>query len=559
MRIFKSNLSSKNFLAQGSGYAKEYLSQIDSEYEGYKDRPIKELSFSSFAEYFRSGNRLSYENEYFHRRTLLRDFALKAWLGDESALGRLENVMGAVCEERTWALPAHLGGNINAETIDLFAAETAQTLTEIISLLQEKLSDTVVERCISEVRRRVLDAFVNRSKPYNWESMKNNWCAVCGGCVGMTVLYLVEDENDIRSITDSLKQTFDSYISSFADDGACLEGLYYWNYGMMYFTAFLDLYKQRMGEDFPVDTDKVRKMADFAHKCCISDGITISFSDGNERDRIYSGLADKLHEIYGSSLISNEYLAGFNGDDCGRWCKAVRDIAWTEETKKSGTNCGNTVLPTAQWAVLCGDNISVAFKGGSNGEPHNHNDVGNIIVVKNGSVVLCDIGAGEYTADYFSDGRYNIFCNRSMGHSVPLIIGNEQKTGGGYCARGFFADGNTAGADISGAYGIDVLKECVRTVRCEGDKVEVQDKFTLDRETEITERFITRHSAVIENNEVKIIADGKRLGSLITDNAHEIEIKTYTHHEHDGSISDITAIDFKFAANGKYSFLVKIL
>ena len=97
MRIFKSNLSSKNFLAQGSGYAKEYLSQIDSEYEGYKDRPIKELSFSSFAEYFRSGNRLSYENEYFHRRTLLRDFALKAWLGDESALGRLENVMGAVC------------------------------------------------------------------------------------------------------------------------------------------------------------------------------------------------------------------------------------------------------------------------------------------------------------------------------------------------------------------------------------------------------------------------------------------------------------------------------
>ena len=87
----------------------------------------------------------------------------------------------------------------------------------------------------------------------------------------------------------------------------------------------------------------------------------------------------------------------------------------------------------------------------------------------------------------------------------------------------------------------------------------MQDKFTLDRETEITERFITRHSAVIENNEVKIIAEGKRLGSLITDNSYEIEIKTYTHHEHNGSISDITAIDFKFSAKGKYSFLVKIL
>ena len=96
MRIFKSNLSSKNFLAQGSGYAKEYLSQLGSEYEGYKDRPIKELSFSSFAEYFRSGNRLSYENEYFHRRTLLRDFALKAWLGDESEHGRCRRTLAAI-------------------------------------------------------------------------------------------------------------------------------------------------------------------------------------------------------------------------------------------------------------------------------------------------------------------------------------------------------------------------------------------------------------------------------------------------------------------------------
>ena len=559
MRIFKSNLSPEKFLSQNSRYTKEYLSQLDSEYARYKDEPIKELSFSSFMEYFRSGNRLLYENEYFHRRTLLRDFALKAWLGDESALGRLENVMGAVCEERTWVIPAHLGGNINAETIDLFAAETAQTLTEIISLLQEKLSNTIIERCITEVKRRVLDPFINRAEPYNWESMKSNWCAVCGGCLGMTALYLIEDENDIRSITDSLKQTFDSYILSFADDGACLEGLYYWNYGMMYFTAFLDLYKQRMGEDFLVDTDKVRKMADFAHKCCISDGITISFSDGYERDRIYSGLADKLHEMYGSALISEEYLAYFDCDDCGRWCKAVRDIAWTSGTKKNDTNCVNTVFPTAQWAVLRGDNISVAFKGGNNGEPHNHNDVGGIIAVKNGSVLLCDIGAGEYTAGYFSDGRYNIFCNRSMGHSVPLINGNEQKTGGEYKACGFFSDGNMARADISGAYGIDALKECVRTVRCWGNQAEIEDKFTLDSETEITERFITRHSAVIENNEVKIIADGKLLGRLVTDNVHEIEIKTYTHHEHDGSVSDISAIDFKFTAKGEYIFLVKML
>ncbi|MCC8160580.1 MAG: hypothetical protein LIO53_04585 [Oscillospiraceae bacterium] len=224
MRIFKSNLSNKNFLSSGGEYAREYLSQLDGEYEMYKDSPARELSFSSFKEYFVSGNRLAYENEYFHRRSVLRDFALKAWLGEDGALIRLENVMWAVCNELTWALPAHLGGDMFAETIDLFAAETAQTLTEILSLLHGKISEEIEERCIGEVKRRVLNPFVSRKNPYAWESMESNWCAVCGGCVGMTALYLIEDNNDLKSVTDSLKPTFDSYIAGFGADGACLEG-----------------------------------------------------------------------------------------------------------------------------------------------------------------------------------------------------------------------------------------------------------------------------------------------------------------------------------------------
>lgn len=557
MQIFKSNLSFKKFLSSGGAYAREYLSQLNSEYEKYKDEPIRELSFTAFAEYFRSGSRLAYENEYFHRRTLLRDFALKAWLGDDGALKRLENIMRAVCSERTWVLPAHLD-SIQSETIDLFAAETSQTLTEIISLLDERISDKTVQMCISEVKKRVLDPFINRSEPYNWESMKNNWCAVCGGCVGMTALYLTEDGETLKSITDSLKHTFDSYISSFAEDGACLEGLYYWNYGMMYFTAFLDLYKQRIGKDFPVNIGKVRKMADFARKCCISDGITVSFSDGYESDRIYSGLSCRLNKMYGVSAVESEYISSFSGDGCGRWCRAVRDIAWTE-VQAEEIQKENTILPDSQWALLRGEGMSVAFKGGNNGEPHNHNDVGSIIAVKNGEALLCDIGAGEYTSEYFSDRRYNIFCNRSMGHSVPIINGCEQKAGSEYASCGFFADGGMAGADISGAYGIAYLRECVRAVRCDGDKAEIEDKFILDEETEITERFITRRAAVAESNGVKIMSDGKQIASLITGSKCSIEIKTYGHHEHDGSMSDITAIDFKFTAKGKYKFLVKIL
>ncbi|MCD8180675.1 MAG: heparinase II/III family protein [Firmicutes bacterium] len=557
MRIFKSNLSNKNFLSSGGEYAREYLSQLDGEYEMYKDSPIEELSFSSFKEYFVSGNRLAYENEYFHRRAILRDFALKAWLGGDGALIRLENVMRAVCNERTWALPAHLGGDMFADTIDLFAAETAQTLAEILSLLHGKISEEIEERCIGEVKRRVLNPFVNRKNPYAWESMESNWCAVCGGCVGMTALYLIEDDNDLKSVTDSLKPTFDSYILSFAADGACLEGLYYWNYGMMYFTAFLDLYRQRFGEDYPADFDMLKKMADFGHKCCISDGITISFSDGYERDKLYAGLSCYLNRTCGAGAAGIGYIARFSGDECGRWCKAVRDIAWTD-TSVFKEEKENAVLPEAQWALLRGGEMSVVLKGGNNGEPHNHNDVGNIIAVKNGSVILCDIGAGEYTSEYFSEDRYDIFCTRSMGHSVPLINGGEQKTGGIYRASGFFADGNEARADISGAYGNDALRKCARQVKCASNEILLSDKFVLDKRTEITERFITRHKAFAENNEVKIMRDGNIIGRLITENVCDIEIKTYEHREHNGGVSLITAVDFSFTANDVYNFSLKI-
>ncbi|MCC8160579.1 MAG: heparinase II/III family protein [Oscillospiraceae bacterium] len=326
---------------------------------------------------------------------------------------------------------------------------------------------------------------------------------------------------------------------------------------MMYFTAFLDLYRQRFGEDYPADFDMLKKMADFGHKCCISDGITISFSDGYERDKLYAGLSCYLNRTYGAGTAGIGHIARFSGDDCGRWCKAVRDIAWTD-TSVFKEEKENAVLPEAQWALLRGGEMSVVLKAGNNGEPHNHNDVGNIIAVKNGSVILCDIGAGEYTSEYFSEGRYDIFCTRSMGHSVPLINGGEQKTGGTYRANGFFADGNEARADISGAYGNDVLRECARQVKCASNEILLSDKFVLDKRTEITERFITRHKAFAENNEVKIMRDGNIIGRLITENVCDIEIKTYEHREHNGGVSIITAVDFNFTANDVYNFSLKI-
>jgi hypothetical protein len=565
MYIYKSNLSNKGFLKEKSEYALRYLDELEKEYNTVKDKPLTELSFSSFMSYAKTGERLTYENEYFARRRALRDYALITWCsGDETAAKQLENVMWAVCNEFTWCLPAHLGEDIFTETIDLFSAETAQTMAEIISLLYEKLSDEIIKRCKSEINRRVLLPFVNRKKPYGWERAQSNWSAVCGGCVGMTALYLTEDDNAAKAITNDLKKPFECYLSSFADDGTCYEGLYYWNYGMMYFTAFLDLYRQRMGERFETDDEKLCRIADFACKCCMGGGLTVSFSDAGEKDRIYSGLICRLNEMFGAHIPQTEYLAAFSGDECGRWCKAVRDIAWTKTIEKITDMRRNDVCADAQWAILRGENMSVAIKGGSNGEPHNHNDLGSIVVTKNGKTVLCDLGAGEYTADYFSEKRYGILCNSSRGHSVPIINEEEQKNGAEFSTDNFAYNEKTASMNIGGAYGISNLKSCMRTVSCDNNITVIKDEYLLckpnDDALEVCERFVTRNTVTEKDGEIKIISDGQCIAVIEpqSENEFDVEFTEYIHREHDGTETVVTAIDFKFTVKDKCCFLVKV-
>ncbi len=75
------------------------------------------------------------------------------------------------------------------------------------------------------------------------------------------------------------------------------------------------------------------------------------------------------------------------------------------------------------------DALVIAVKGGHNGEMHNQNDVGNIIVHLNGESVIPDIGRGRYTRAYFGPERYEHLVNSSRGHSVPLVNEQEQLPG----------------------------------------------------------------------------------------------------------------------------------
>ena len=128
----------------------------------------------------------------------------------------------------------------------------------------------------------------------------------------------------------------------------------------------------------------------------------------------------------------------------------------------------------------------VAAKGGHNAESHNHNDVGSFIVYADGYPALIDVGVETYTAQTFSDRRYEIWTMQSRFHNLPAVNGVMQKEGREYRATNvsYEADDSKAefGLDLHTAYPEEAsVKFWRRTITLNrGENLEVRDRYELE-------------------------------------------------------------------------------
>ncbi|MBQ9120172.1 MAG: heparinase II/III family protein [Lachnospiraceae bacterium] len=440
---------------QETEYLKKFWAEIEQTGEVLRMQELPKLTREDFFLFHETGNRLVYEKAYFGRRKFLTVFGILAeFRGKQEDVEKLEEILAEVCEERFWALPAHVNfAHLDEDTIDLFAAETAQTLAEMLEIFKDRLSRELIERVQGEIMRRVLIPFCSSTFPYSgWETDRCNWSAVCAGSVGMAAIYMHRQgvlseewkEACIRRVCAALQ----CYLEGMEEDGACTEGLGYYNYGMSYYTAFAELlYEETKGNIRLMEQPKCEKIAAFQEKCYFGKGVSVSFSDGSARESFLPGLTAYLAHCYPATQTPDYSVAHFLEDDaCYRWIMNERNIRWllqyakeeNAQTKVEAQTLTAAYLPSAQW-MICKDKHGNGFaaKGGHNAESHNHNDIGHFLCVYDGSMLLADLGAGEYTRDYFGAGRYEILCNRSLGHSVPLINDCEQCAGGEYRAGAF--------------------------------------------------------------------------------------------------------------------------
>lgn len=499
---------------KADSFYKPFLADLKEICTHYQNGDTPAVRLDEMMIVYETGSRKEYEKSYFDRRARMNGLFLRFLLYGEAAdRAALENMVWAICDEFTWAVPAHVDieqdmADIHTQ-IDLFAAETAQALAEIDYILGDRLSPQIRRRIRYETEGRIFGAMDRRT--FNWETMTNNWSAVCAGCVGMTYLYLAPER--YPQVEPRLIAAFDQFFSGYGDDGACTEGLAYWSYGFGYFIYFAQLLLEWNGTDL-IHQEKIRNIAMFQQHMYMQDDTAVSFSDGHMRQTCEAGLAFFLKRTFPEEIqiprpaCQSKIHLG-DGINLIRFAPLVRQFFWTDPAlAPAGEPAQDAYYADAQWFIARREGYAFAAKGGHNGEPHNHNDLGGFILTAGGVQCLCDLGAGEYTREYFGDQRYTLLCNSSRGHSVPVINGQAQLPGAERQASVLGRTKDSFTLELAGAYGLSELLSLVREFRLSEDGVQLRDTFQFAQPgCQAVERFVS----VIPPAET---AEGLQIGAI---------------------------------------------
>lgn len=548
----------KKFLA-------DYERDIAESADRMRDEKLQPITHELFDLFEKDGSRIPFENVYFHRRGFLAVFGMASilWRKPED-IKKLCEVMEDICTEFCWALPAHVHKDKHPDdwthTVDLFASETASAMGEIIGLLGDALPANVAEHVKNEILERVIVPFESSPVPYDfWENGSNNWNAVCSGSVGCAAIRVLADMDPERlnALLERLQSSLVYYRNGFSKDGACMEGLGYFTYGMSFYAAFAqELEAYTGGKVDLMAGEQIKKIMEFQQKCYFPGGPSISFSDGDSNEHFRVGLtcylAMKDPDVRFPTM---DHAASLHSDSCYRWESLYRDYIVTKEyieqlekkgeaepEEKPSADYVQYRLTDAQWSICSGAHLTgLACKGGHNEEPHNHNDVGSFHYAIGDEVFLDDLGAGEYTREYFRAAtRYTFFVNQSESHNVPLISGKGQLPGEEYHCTSFHADGKGYTCmRLEKAYDEPDLKSFERCLRFhpETGVLTVSDAFEAEETAEkppvITESLITKWPPVLQGRYVLLKGEHQSCRLSLPENT-AVQVSAVNYSDHKG-------------------------
>lgn len=483
------------------------------------------LPATLFLDYSRTGARTPYQIPYYERRYALADLVLAECVqGQGRYLDDIVNGIWVICEETYWGVPAHVwvqaAGNTLPDrrepTVDLFAAETAALLAWTHYLLNDMLdtvSPLVRPRMEQEIRERILE--VNRTRSdFPWQGnlgsrRVNNWNPwICSNWL-TCILALETDDRQRAADIFLLLQTVDRFIDPYPADGGCDEGPNYWGRaGASLYENLELLYGATAGQIDVFQESLIQEIGKFIYRAHIAEDYYLNFADASalmepEALLVYlfgQRIADPVMQAYGTWLTDRQQILTHGlteGEGVRKQSSLGRALpalfALTEVAAQTGTAplLRDVWLPEIEVMSSRDQEGSavgfyVAIKGGHNAESHNHNDIGNFVVYRDGLPLLVDAGVEEYTAKTFGPNRYDIWTMQSAYHNLlPTLDGVQQLPGAAYKAASadFRGDDEVAAmtVDFAPAYGPEAgIQRWLRTIYAgRGRSIDINDQYQL--------------------------------------------------------------------------------
>lgn len=421
-------------------------------------RPWGVLLLSQFNEFKQNGNRVNYENKYFERRNKFTALLIGEITERKGRyMADIADGLGLLLEESTWALPAHMSfqkagfglPDVQDPTVDLFASQTGALLAWTRLLLKDELnsySPQLVKRIDYELNRRIFEPYLNRN--FSWMGFgggkMNNWNTFINTNVLTTALLAQDDKVKRVATIDKTIRSIDFFLNDYPADGGCDEGPSYWNIAGGSLIQYLDLLNTYSNGRLDFSKNQlIHNIGSYIYKVHINDRYYVNFADAssmNTQDPLKVYLFGKLFNdprlIGFAAYIRqvNNSASGYNLGDIGSFIGGLAADAVLNKTTPKAPLVQQSWLPDLQVLTLHQNEGSpkglfFAAKGGNNNESHNHNDVGNFILYKDGMPVIVDAGVGTYTAQTFGRDRYKLWFMQSGWHNCPVINGTEQRNG----------------------------------------------------------------------------------------------------------------------------------
>lgn len=463
-----------------------------------------------------AGDRSSMYDQYEASVTRLRQELGTVFLAycctlEEVYLDAVVQRLGILAGLRSWTKPSSDRdlGNFNgtAPTIDLRSSRLAWQLAIVLDKLRDRLPENLKNQLEKELRRRIIRIYrdtithqvrfhyTQQNDNYYWLKARNNWNAVClAGVIGV-ILAVEEDPAERSMLVARALDYSENYLRGYPSDGYCSEGPSYWTYGFKHYLFIALMLQETTGGHLNLmERPEAAAPATYPDRIRVTESYFPALADCPYGAGVKASLLALRDAFSARPSYWKRSLNAFSPKEFHEFLLTVRYLDFPRESMPESpeTLPEQTLFPDGGIAVLRPTGtgrLAALFKGGSNHEVHNHNDVGSFHLLLDGVPMIIDPGSEVYSGRTFGSRRYESRVINSFGHSVPRVGGALQVAGEWTDARTLECQGPDGGdfrwrLDLTPAYRLTSLQKLERTfefLRAGEGEVVVSDRVEFSR------------------------------------------------------------------------------